>query len=87
MTTHLETLKTRTSQDDYQLNVTKIVQQASRSYGGQEIASRKLDGTIFRYTYKDAYNRIKRLSSGLEKMGAKVGDRIGVLGWNTHENL
>ncbi len=75
-----------TSQDDYQLNVTNIIRQAVRSFGNQEIASRKHDGTIFRYTYHDAYDRIGRLANALNKLGIRVGDRVGVLAWNTHEN-
>jgi fatty-acyl-CoA synthase len=75
-----------TSQDDYQLNVTNIIRQAVRSFGGQEIASRKHDGTVFRYTYRDAYERMGRLANALTNLGIKVGDRVGVLGWNTHEN-
>jgi fatty-acyl-CoA synthase len=75
-----------TSQDNYQLNVTNIIKHAARSFARQEIASRKHNGTMFRYTYKDAYERMQRLAGGLTGLGAKVGDRIGVLAWNTHEN-
>ena len=75
-----------TSQDNYQLNVTNIIKHAARSFGRQEIASRKHNGTMFRYTYKDSYERMQRLAGGLSGLGAKVGDRIGVLAWNTHEN-
>ncbi len=75
-----------TSQDDYQLNVTNIIRQAARSFGGQEIVSRKHDGTLFRYTYKDAWDRMGRLANALTTLGVGVGDRVGVLAWNTHEN-
>src|SRR5512135_96132 len=75
-----------TSQDGYQLNVTNIIRQAVRSFADQEIASRKHDGTIFRYTYREAYGRIGRLANALAGLGVKVGDRVGVLAWNTHEN-
>jgi fatty-acyl-CoA synthase len=75
-----------TSQDDYQLNVTNIIKHGARNFGRQEIVSRKQDGTMFRYTYKDAYGRIQRLAGALTSLGAEVGDRIGVMAWNTHEN-
>lgn len=75
-----------TSQDDYPLNITSIIKQAVRSFGGQEIASRKHDGTVFRYTYRDAYDRMGRLANALTDLGVKAGDRVGVLAWNTHEN-
>jgi len=75
-----------TSQDHYQLNVTNILRQAAGSFGSQEIASRKLDSSMLRYTYKEAYDRIQRLGNALEGLGVKTGDRIGVLAWNTYEN-
>ena len=75
-----------TSQDDYQLNMTHVIKHAARNFGRQEIASRRLDGSIFRYTYADAYARIQRLAGGLSKIGVQIGDRVGVLAWNTYEN-
>ena len=75
-----------TSQNDYQLNVTSILKQASLSFGNQEIVSKKLDGTMFRYTYADAYKRTQKLANAITALGAEVGDRIGVLAWNTYEN-
>ncbi len=75
-----------TSQDNYQLNVTNIIRHASRTFGRQEIVSRRLDGSMFKYTYADAYDRMKRLANGLKSIGVNVGDRVGVLAWNSHEN-
>ncbi|AFM25917.1 long-chain-fatty-acid--CoA ligase [Desulfomonile tiedjei] len=75
-----------TSQDHFQLNVTNIIKQAVQSFAKQEIASRKHDGTIFRYTYGDAYNRMGKLANALKELGVRTGDRVGVLAWNTHEN-
>lgn len=75
-----------TSQDEYQLNVTNIIKHAARSFSGQEIASRKHDGTVFRYTYGEAYGRMGRLANALAGLGVKVGDRVGVFAWNTYEN-
>jgi fatty-acyl-CoA synthase len=75
-----------TSQDDYQLNVTNIIQHAARSFGRQEIVSRQLDGAMFLYSYKEAYQRMQLLAGGLTAIGVHVGDRVGVLAWNSHEN-
>jgi len=75
-----------TSQDNYQLNVTTIIQHAARSFGQQEIISRRLDGSMFKYTYSQAHERMKRLANGLRSIGVQVGDRVGVLAWNSHEN-
>ncbi len=71
-----------TMQDDYQLNMINIIKHGVSNWARQEIVTRKPEG-IFRYTYRDAYERIKRLASALDGLGVKIGDRIGVLEWNT----
>ena len=74
-----------TSQDNYQLSVTKIIEHAARNYGGQKIISRRYDGQLENYTYSDAFGRISRLANALKRMNISVGDRVGVLAWNTKE--
>jgi fatty-acyl-CoA synthase len=73
-----------TSQDDYQLNMINIIKHGARNFGKQQIVTRKADGSMHRYTYQDAYARIKRLANALYDLGAKIGDRVGVLEWNTY---
>lgn len=75
-----------TSQKYSQLNVTNIIKHAARNFGRQEIVSRKQDGTMFRYTYRDAYERVQRLANSLNPLGIRVGDRVGVLSWNSYRN-
>ncbi|MHA1822470.1 MAG: long-chain-fatty-acid--CoA ligase [Promethearchaeota archaeon] len=72
---------------NYQLNVINLMKHAIRNYSRQEIVSRNLDGTLFRYTYLDAYKRMQRLANSLESIGIKVGDRIGVIAWNTYQHF
>jgi len=74
------------SQENYQLNAINLIKQGIRNFSRQEIVSRKIDGTLFRYTYKDAYGRMQQLANGLESVGVKLGDRIGVLAWNHHQH-
>ncbi len=73
-----------TSGDDYQLNTVSFIRGAAITYPEVEIASRRLDGTMFRYTYRDAYRRIQQLANALTTLGIKPGDRVGVMEWNTH---
>ena len=70
----------------YQLNVINFIKHAIRNFARQEIISRKLDGTLFRYTYKESYERMQRLANALESIGVKVADRVGVIAWNTHQH-
>ncbi|MFX1515721.1 MAG: long-chain-fatty-acid--CoA ligase [Promethearchaeota archaeon] len=76
-----------TSQSTSQLNVTNILKHGSRSFGRQEIISKNPDGSIFRYTYKEAYTRVNQLANSLDVLGLKLGDRIGVLEWNTYRHF
>lgn len=73
-----------TMMDDYQLNTTEIIRYAATAFPEQEIVSRRLDGSLFRYNYGEAFRRVSRLASALEGLGVGVGDRVGFLGWNTH---
>ncbi len=73
-----------TSGDDFQLNTVTFIKSAARTYPEVEIASRRVDGTMFRYTYHEAYGRIQQLANALVKLGVKPGDRVGVVEWNTH---
>jgi len=72
---------------NYQLNVINLMKHAIRNYSRQEIVSRNLDGTLFRHTYSDAYKRMQRLANSLESIGIKVGDRVGVIAWNTYQHF
>ena len=74
-----------TSMDDYQLNITSMIRHTARNFPEREIVYRTSDG-IFRYTYKEAYNRIMRLANVLQKLGINPGDRVGVLDWNTRRH-
>jgi fatty-acyl-CoA synthase len=69
---------------EYELNVIDMLKYAAKYFPTREIASRKLDGSIFRYNYSEALKRVSRLANALESLGVKVGDRIGVISWNTY---
>ena len=73
-----------TSSDNYQLNIISVIKGAARTYPEVEVASRRMDGTMFRYTYSDAYLRIQKLANALVNLGIQPGDRVGVVEWNTH---
>lgn len=73
-----------TSGDDYQLNTITFIKGAARTYPEVEVVSRLLDGTLFRYTYGDAYRRMQQLANAFTKQGIKAGDKVAVVEWNTH---
>lgn len=76
-----------TSMNDYQLNTTTLVRHAVRNFPDQEILYRS-NNVLHRYTYKDAYTRMKKVANFLEKrLKVKPGDKIGVLDWNSQRHF
>ena len=68
--------------DDFHLNTSTIIRHTARNFPDREIVYRTEEG-ILRYTYKDAYERMKILANALSEIGVQPGDRVGVLDWNT----
>jgi len=73
-----------TSGDDYPLNTITLLRHAARTFPEQEVVSRRIDGSIRRSDYRQTYERVRRMANALENLGVQPGDRIGVMGWNTH---
>ncbi len=71
---------------NYQLNVINLMRHAIRNFTRQEIVSRKFNGSLFRYTYGESYERMHRLANALQSIGIKVGDRVGIIAWNHHQH-
>lgn len=42
---------------------------------------------VIRYTWKEFYERVKRLANALSELGIEKGDKIGVLDFDTHRYL
>ena len=72
-----------TMQDDYQLNMGSLIRQAARSYPDTEIVHRNSKGEWGRTTYQENFDRIERGAAALAKLGVRVGDRVGVMDWNS----
>ena len=72
---------------DRQLLVTSLIDHAAANHGDTEIVSRQSDSSIFRYDYARARRRCKQAAEALRGIGAKPGDRIATLAWNTHVHL
>ncbi len=70
-----------------QLLISSILQHASRQFPNQQVVSRRVEGDIHRYTFRELANRAARLANALKKFGVKPGDRIASLAWNTYRHL
>ena len=69
------------------LLVSSLLAHADRHHGDVEIVSRRVEGDIHRYTYRDAHARARKLANALARLGAKPGDRIASLAWNGYRHF
>lgn len=69
------------------LTITAIMRHADRIHGHQEVVSVTADNPNHRYTYKDAFRRVRQLGNALDKLGLSSGDRIATLAWNDYRHL
>jgi 3-(methylthio)propionyl---CoA ligase len=72
---------------DQPLLISNIIQFADRHYGTQEIVSRRVEGDLHRYTYRDCHTRSRQLASALQALGVALGDRVATLAWNGYRHL
>lgn len=69
------------------LLVSGILEFAARHYANSEIVSRRVEGDLHRYTFRDCHRRAKRLANALQGLGVRMGERVGTLAWNGYRHL
>ncbi|MCY1275439.1 3-methylmercaptopropionyl-CoA ligase [compost metagenome] len=72
---------------DRPLLMSSMLQHAERQFADTEIVSRETDGSLHRYTYRDAASRSRRLANVLAKLGVSHGSTVGTLAWNNHRHV
>jgi len=72
---------------DYPLLISDIIKHADKHHHDTEVVSRVADGSIHRYTYRDAHKRCRQLANALDRLGTREGDRIGTLAWNSYRHF
>ncbi|MCR4466339.1 3-(methylthio)propionyl-CoA ligase [Burkholderia sp. SCN-KJ] len=72
---------------DMPLLVSSLIAHAARYAGDTEIVSRRVEGDLHRYTYRDCEQRAKRLAQALARLGVDAGERVGTLAWNGYRHL
>ncbi|MEN9436121.1 MAG: hypothetical protein RIR09_776 [Pseudomonadota bacterium] len=70
-----------------QLLISSLIEFAERHHGEGEIVSRRVEGDLHRYTYKDVAQRARRVANAVEASGLAFGDRIATLAWNGYRHL
>jgi acyl-CoA synthetase (AMP-forming)/AMP-acid ligase II len=69
------------------LLISSLLTHAARHSGDAEIVSRRCEGDVHRYTYKDAELRARQLAQALARLGCEAGDRVGTLAWNGYRHF
>ena len=72
---------------NYPLNIQKLLEYSEACNSKGEIVSRRLEGDIHRYSYRDLGKRARSLASVLQKLGVDAGDVIGTIAWNGYRHI
>ena len=72
---------------DQPLLVSSLIRHAERHHGAVEVVSKQVDGSLHRYTYREAHARARKLANALAKLGVRSNDRVATLAWNGHRHL
>ena len=72
--------------DHEQLTTTRMLRDAARSFGDQQISYRDDSGQWQSTDYAATWDRVLRMGSALEGMGIGPDSRVGVLLWNSLEH-
>ncbi len=70
-----------------QLLISSLIVHADRHHGDAQIVSRRVEGDIHRYTFRDCHRRARQMASALGILGVQPTDRIGTLAWNGYRHL
>jgi fatty-acyl-CoA synthase len=72
---------------DHPLLISSLLEFAARHHGEGQIVSRRVEGDLHRYTYRDAAARACRVANALDRMGLAFSDRVATLAWNTYRHF
>jgi fatty-acyl-CoA synthase len=69
------------------LLISSLIDFASRHHGDAEIVSRRVEGDIHRYTWRDVASRAKQVANALDATNLLFSDRVATLAWNGYRHL
>lgn len=70
-----------------ELLISSLIVHAERHHGDTEIVSRRVEGDLFRYTYRDCHRRARQMAQALTALGVQKGERVATLAWNGYRHM
>ncbi len=72
---------------DQPLLISALIEFADRHHGEGEIVSRRVEGDIHRYTYRDLAARARQVANALDGLSLEFSDRVATLAWNGYRHM
>jgi fatty-acyl-CoA synthase len=72
---------------DRPLLISSLIEYAARYHRHSEIVSRTVEGGLHRYGWAECEARAMRAAKALQRLGIRLGDRVGTIAWNTYRHL
>ena len=69
------------------LAISSLIDFAERHHGDTEIVSRRVEGDLHRYTWRDVARRARQAANALDGMNLVFSDRVATLAWNGYRHL
>ena len=69
------------------LLISSLLKHAERHSGDTEIVSKRVEGDLYRSTWREVALRSRQAAQAFARLGCTPGDRIGTLAWNGHRHL
>ena len=69
------------------LLISSLIEFAARHHGDAEIVSRRVEGDLHRYTYRDAAHRSRQVANALDALKLGFSDRVATLAWNGYRHF
>ena len=70
-----------------QLLISSLIEFAERHHGEGEVVSRRVEGDIHRYTYKEVAARSRQVANALDGWQLGFSNRVATLAWNGYRHL
>ncbi|AEG93105.1 3-(methylthio)propionyl-CoA ligase [Ramlibacter tataouinensis] len=69
------------------LLISSLIEFAERHHGDAEIVSRRVEGDIHRYSWRDVALRSRQVAHALDGLNLLFSDRVATLAWNGYRHL